>query len=100
LRGIELTADDLLRRSIIQALMCHFELSIESIEIAHLIDFKSYFRSELDELTKMVDGGLLTIDDQWITVLPRGRMLVRAIAMAFDRYLRSDRERARYSKVI
>jgi oxygen-independent coproporphyrinogen-3 oxidase len=100
LRGIELTADDLLRRSIIQALMCHFELSIESIEIAHLIDFKTYFRAELDELAYMAEGGLLTIDDQWITVLPRGRMLVRAIAMAFDRYLRSDRERARYSKVI
>jgi oxygen-independent coproporphyrinogen-3 oxidase len=27
-------------------------------------------------------------------------MLVRAIAMVFDRYLRYDRERARYSKVI
>jgi hypothetical protein len=40
-RGIELNADDLLRRSIIQSLMCHFELSIESIEIAHLIDFKT-----------------------------------------------------------
>ncbi|MDP2808868.1 MAG: oxygen-independent coproporphyrinogen III oxidase [Rhodocyclaceae bacterium] len=100
MRGLELTADDLLRRSIIQALMCHFELSIESIEIAHLIDFKSYFAVELADLREMEQAGLLSIDDQWITVLPRGRMLVRVIAMAFDRYLRSDRERARYSKVI
>jgi oxygen-independent coproporphyrinogen-3 oxidase len=30
--------------AIIQALMCHFELSIESIEIAHLIDFKRVLR--------------------------------------------------------
>jgi oxygen-independent coproporphyrinogen-3 oxidase len=43
-RGIELNADDLLRRSIIQSLMCHFELSIESIEIAHLIDFRKVLR--------------------------------------------------------
>jgi oxygen-independent coproporphyrinogen-3 oxidase len=100
MRGLELTADDLLRRSIIQALMCHFELSIESIEIAHLIDFKSYFASELDDLRSMEQAGLLQIEDQWITVLPPGRMLVRAIAMVFDRYLRADRERARYSKVI
>ncbi|HRH74714.1 MAG TPA: coproporphyrinogen III oxidase, partial [Zoogloea sp.] len=49
---------------------------------------------------EMEKGGLLTIDDQWISVLPAGRMLVRAIAMVFDRYLRSDRERTRYSKVI
>ncbi|MBI5107422.1 MAG: oxygen-independent coproporphyrinogen III oxidase [Rhodocyclales bacterium] len=99
-RGIELNADDLLRRSIIQALMCHFELSIESIEIAHLIDFKSYFASELADLREMEKGGLLSIDEQWITVEPRGRLLVRGIAMAFDKYLRTDRERVRYSKVI
>jgi oxygen-independent coproporphyrinogen-3 oxidase len=100
MRGLELTADDLLRRSIIQALMCHFELSIESIEIAHLIDFKSYFAAELNDLVEMEQAGLLTIDDQWITVQPRGRILVRVIAMVFDRYLRSERERVRYSKVI
>jgi oxygen-independent coproporphyrinogen-3 oxidase len=100
MRGIELTADDLLRRSIIQALMCHFELSIESIEIAHLIDFRTYFAEEIEDLRSMEAGGLLTIEDQWISVLPRGRMLVRAIAMVFDRYLRMDRERTRYSKVI
>jgi oxygen-independent coproporphyrinogen-3 oxidase len=35
-RGIELSADDLLRRAVIQALSCHFRLSIESIEDAHL----------------------------------------------------------------
>jgi oxygen-independent coproporphyrinogen-3 oxidase len=100
LRGLELSADDLLRRSIIQALMCHFELSIESIEIAHLIDFNAYFAEERIDLKEMERAELLTIDDKWITVLPRGRLLVRAIAMVFDRYLRADRERARYSKVI
>ncbi|MRR49622.1 MAG: oxygen-independent coproporphyrinogen III oxidase [Rhodocyclaceae bacterium] len=100
MRGLELSADDLLRRSIIQALMCHFELSIESIEIAHLIDFKSYFAPELESLREMEQAGLLSISDQWISVLPKGRMLVRVIAMAFDRYLRTDRERVRYSKVI
>ncbi|NMG74864.1 oxygen-independent coproporphyrinogen III oxidase [Aromatoleum diolicum] len=100
LRGIELTADDLLRRSIIQALMCHFELSIESIEIAHLIKFDEYFADELEDLRAMEEAGLIKVSDKWISVLPPGRLLVRGIAMVFDRYLRSDRERARYSKVI
>ncbi|HMV04495.1 MAG TPA: oxygen-independent coproporphyrinogen III oxidase [Accumulibacter sp.] len=99
-RGIELNADDLLRRAIIQSLMCHFELSIESIEIAHLIDFAKYFATELDDLQELVAAGLVRIDDKWISVLPRGRMLVRAISMVFDRYLRADRQRTRYSKVI
>jgi oxygen-independent coproporphyrinogen-3 oxidase len=100
MRGLELTPDDLLRRSIIQALMCHFEVSIESIEIAHLIDFNSYFAPEIVDLREMERSELLRLDDRWITVLPRGRLLVRAIAMVFDRYLRYERQRARYSKVI
>lgn len=99
-RGIELNADDILRRSIIQALMCHFELSIESIESAHLIDFHKYFAEELGDLKEMEEAGLLKVDREWITVLPPGRMLVRVITMAFDRYLRADRQRKRYSKVI
>jgi oxygen-independent coproporphyrinogen-3 oxidase len=100
LRGIQLTPDDLLRRGIIQALMCHFSVPIDAIEIAHLINFKDYFETELADLVEMEKEGLLTVTDQWITVSPMGRLLVRAIAMVFDRYLRFDRERIRYSKVI
>ena len=100
LRGIELTADDLVRRAVIQALMCHFELSMQSIEIAHLINFRDYFAEELCDLKEMEQAGLLKIDGDWISVQPAGRLLVRGIAMVFDRYLRADRERTRYSRVI
>jgi oxygen-independent coproporphyrinogen-3 oxidase len=100
MRGIELSADDLARRAVIQALMCQFELSIESIEIAYLIDFKRYFAEELPALAEYARSGLLEIDDEWITVTPRGRLVVRAICMVFDRYLRQAESRARYSKVI
>lgn len=100
LRGIELTPDDILRRSIIQALMCHFELSMPSIEIAHMIDFRQYFAEEMADLEEMAKAGLVKVDDTWITVQAPGRLLVRGIAMVFDKYLRADRERKRYSKVI
>ena len=99
-RGIELDADDILRRSIIQSLMCHFELSMESVETAHGIDFRTYFASELGALHEMVQGGLLRIEAKRLVVLPPGRMLVRAISMAFDKFLRADHESKRYSKVI
>jgi oxygen-independent coproporphyrinogen III oxidase len=33
-------------------------------------------------------------------VTPKGRLLVRAVCMVFDRYLRTSRERAGYSQVI
>ena len=48
----------------------------------------------------MEKAGLVKIDGDWISVQPGGRLLVRGIAMVFDRYLRADRERQRYSRVI
>ena len=99
-RGIELDADDILRRAIIQSLMCHFELSFDAVEKAHGIDFRTYFATELASLDEMVQGGLIRVDERTITVLPPGRMLVRAISMVFDKHLRADRESKRYSKVI
>ena len=100
LRGIELTQDDLVRRAVIQALICHFKLSTESIELAYLIDFKSYFADELADLERFREEGLVELTSDWITITPRGRLLVRAICMVFDRYLRDNRQRASYSKVI
>jgi oxygen-independent coproporphyrinogen III oxidase len=100
MRGLELGTDDLVRRAVIQALACHFEVSKEAISIAHLIDFDSYFAAETAQLKEMEKESLVTLDEEWITVTPRGRLLVRAVCMVFDRYLRADRERTLYSKVI
>jgi len=100
MRGIELTADDLVRRAVIQALMCHFMLSKDAIEIAHLIDFDRYFALELEELRELERSGLLELDERWISVTPRGRMLIRSVCMVFDKYLRRERDVQRYSRVI
>jgi oxygen-independent coproporphyrinogen-3 oxidase len=100
MRGLELTADDLARRAVIQALICHFRLSIESIEIAHLIEFNKYFAEELRDLRQLERDGLVELQPGWIVVTPKGRLLVRAICMVFDRYLRARQQAASYSKVI
>jgi oxygen-independent coproporphyrinogen-3 oxidase len=103
-RGIKLTTDDLLRRIIIQMLMCNFELSIASLEMAYPITFANYFAAELEKLRVFADDGLVNIDDAWLTVTPKGRLLIRNICMAFDRYLNGPKaagaERARFSNTI
>jgi oxygen-independent coproporphyrinogen-3 oxidase len=99
-RGVDLTQDDLLRRAVIQALTCHFRVSIESIEISYLVDFRRYFAAELEVLKPLADDGLVELASDWIVVTPKGRLLVRAVCMVFDRYLRASRERAGFSKVI
>ncbi|MBX6391984.1 MAG: oxygen-independent coproporphyrinogen III oxidase [Burkholderiales bacterium] len=100
LRGVELNADDVLRRAVIQSLMCHFTLSVESIETAYLVNFREYFAEELQALREYEELGMVEIEDEWITVTPKGRLFVRAIAMVFDRYLRQGQTAARYSKVV
>jgi oxygen-independent coproporphyrinogen III oxidase len=100
MRGMELDADDLVRRAIIQALMCHFEISKESFNSVFQIDFDSYFSAELEELRGYQSEGLLEIFPMKISVTPRGRMLIRNICMVFDKYLRTRSEHAKYSKVI
>jgi oxygen-independent coproporphyrinogen-3 oxidase len=98
-RGIQLDADDLLRREAITQLICHFQLSMSRIAGQFAIDFPSYFSTELRELQAMADDGLVAIEEDLIRVLPAGRLLIRNVCMVFDRYLRDSRTQ-RFSKVI
>lgn len=97
-RGFELESDDLLRREIIDQLMCHFVLYIETLEDRWQFKFSRHFRSEIQALLKMENDGLLVLDKKSLKVLPAGRLLVRNICMVFDRYL-NDND-VRFSKVI
>ena len=100
MRGVELDADDLLRRQVIMELICHFELTFDQIERAFEIRFDEYFQAELNELTQMQEDGLLTVDTGHIQVTPAGKLLIRNICMVFDRYLRAPSSGQRFSKVI
>jgi oxygen-independent coproporphyrinogen-3 oxidase len=99
-RGLAVSRDDLVRRSVIMALMCQGRVQFESIELGHLIDFKSYFARELEKLADLASHGLVRLDDTGIEVTSSGWYLVRAIAMTFDRYIQVDQDRARFSKII
>lgn len=99
-RGLALSRDDLVRRAVIMGLMCQGRVSYESIELAYLIDFRHYFERELDILVQQADQGLVSLDDTGIQVSEKGWFFVRAVAMVFDRYLQSDRTRAKFSKIL
>ncbi|WP_334165939.1 oxygen-independent coproporphyrinogen III oxidase [Tepidimonas sp.] len=99
-RGLALTREDLLRRSVIMAIMCQGLVDFESINLAHLVDFRSHFARELEQLRALERDGLVRVDDAHLEVTATGWYLVRAIAMVFDRYLQVDQDRARFSKII
>ncbi len=100
IRGLALSRDDLIRRAVIMAIMCQGALQYESIELAYVIDFKSYFANELELLKEQEAIGMVELDSTGLQVTDTGWFFVRAIAMLFDKYLQTDRNRARFSKII
>ena len=99
MRGIRLSADDMLRRELITQLICNFKLDINQFMTKQEINFGQYFEDEIKQLEIMQDDGLLNIDRDLITILPPGRLLIRNICMTFDAHL-NDNQKNRFSKVI
>jgi oxygen-independent coproporphyrinogen-3 oxidase len=99
-RGLALTRDDLIRRSVIMAIMCQGHLQYEAINLAWLIDFKTLFAKEMAQLQEMQTQGLVTLSAAGIQVTAIGWFFVRGVAMVFDRYVQADHNRTRFSKII
>ena len=99
-RGIEVDQDDLLRADVIQQLMCHDGLRINDFESEHGVSFKSYFENELNSLAPLVDDGLVHINDDEIEITASGKLLMRSVAMVFDRYQNKEGNDGRFSKAI
>jgi oxygen-independent coproporphyrinogen-3 oxidase len=101
-RGLELDADDLLRRKIIMDLMCRGRLDFAEVQAEFGIDVPSAFSAELQRLQGLAEHGLVTVGERTIDVTAAGWYVVRAVAMVFDRYLSnsSGASRERFSRLV
>ena len=97
-RGLTASADDLLRRAVIMAIMCQGRVRFADIEAAHGINFADTFAAELERLRTMQGDGLVEVQPDAIQVTPMGWFFVRGVAMVFDTYVQSAR--ARFSKIL
>jgi oxygen-independent coproporphyrinogen-3 oxidase len=99
-RGIEVDADDQLRAKVIQELMCHDQLAFADFGATNNIDFAEYFAAEISRLEPLAMDGLILLGPEGIQITAKGRLLLRSIAMTFDRYLADDSNDGRFSKAI
>ncbi len=101
-RGYILSRDDQIRAEIIQQIMCNDHINFQAFSTAQHIDFKDYFQQELVQLQALAEDGLLTIADHDLQITPHGRLLLRSIAMVFDRYLSQHKDQTvqTFSKVL
>jgi oxygen-independent coproporphyrinogen-3 oxidase len=99
-RGVSLTTEDRLRRSVIEAIMCHGGVRFDQFEANYAIDFHEHFALELGNLQQLETDGLIVMGNDAFDVTPEGRLLLRAIAMVFDEYLQEPQIAPKFSRVI
>ncbi len=99
-RGLVLGEDDVLRAEIIQSVMCRNALDFDAIERRFDIHFEERFARELERVNVLAADGLVTLAPRGFTVTPRGRLLLRVVAMAFDASFQRKGDRPLSSRVI
>jgi oxygen-independent coproporphyrinogen-3 oxidase len=87
-RGTRVTADDVMRRFVINRVMCLLRLDLGEVASR----FGGAARAEIEAsmrpgLGELVSDGLVTFDGEVLRVTPLGQLLVRNVAMMFDAYL-------------
>jgi len=98
-RGVVLDRDDEIRRTVIQHIMCQGHLDFKQLSDQLHIDFNWYFLHEMLDLQVLQRDGLIELDDNSLRVTPKGRLLLRHVAMVFDAYLKHA-SRQQFSKAV
>lgn len=100
-RGYALSDDDVLRRTVILAILCQGRLVFSDIEQAFNLNFKQTFTDSLAQLRGPAEDGLVRLKDNSLELTPLGRIFSRNIAMPFDAYLgRQTGEKPTFSKTL
>ena len=91
-RGVALTRDDEIRSTVIEQIMCAGRVDWGAIAATFAIDPASYFAEIHHAIEQFACVGIVTRSPRELVVTPQGRLLLRAVAMLFDKYKHAQRE--------
>lgn len=100
LRGMWLSPDDLLRKAVIEELICNGVLDFAAISQRFAIDFERYFAAELQACAPLAEDGLIALNAGQIRVQPRGQILIRNVCMIWDAYLQAQQGKQMFSQTL
>ena len=95
-RGIELTAEDRLRRAIIEQIMCHMTVDLAAMQRKAGLTLD--LAGEGMALDALAANGLVRIEGDVLTVPEEARPLLRSVACVFDAYLATGK--AKHSRAV
>ncbi len=90
-KGMILTAEDRLRRDVIQTLLCNLDVRWDRVAARHGVDPTEALADALAALAPLEVDGLVTIDSDGLSVPEDASLLVRNVAMVFDNRLSDGR---------
>jgi oxygen-independent coproporphyrinogen-3 oxidase len=100
-RGAAMSDDDVLRRFVVNRVMCQLRLDLGEVEREFGAVARAAIAADLGAgLDELVADGLVTFDGQVLTVQPLGQLLVRNVAMLFDAYLKKGDTAKRFSRTV
>ncbi len=85
-RGVALSAEDRLRRDVIEQIMCRLSVDLREVAACHAAD-PAPLLAAAPALEEQARDELVDWDGNRVAVTPAGRPFVRAVAAAFDAYL-------------
>ena len=91
-KGYLLDEDDRIRRYVITQLMCNFHVRKAKVAELFGIAFDDYFAVSLERLQEPIEAGFVELTGDAVTVTDAGRLFVRNVCMAFDRYLEAKQQ--------
>jgi oxygen-independent coproporphyrinogen-3 oxidase len=96
-RGVAVNSDDLLRRAVIERLMCDMAVDVAAVAGRFGVA-PEIFLPDLEKLAPLQGDGIVVRDGYHLTVTEAGRPLVRAVCAVFDQYLKPGE--ARHSRAV
>ncbi len=98
-RGVALSADDRLRRAVIESIMCELEVDLAAQAGVFGAD-PAPLLADAQALAGFQADGLVTWDGTRIEVTEAGRPFVRNVAALFDSYLKQQTEMPRHAVAV
>lgn len=102
-KGVRVTAEDVLRRFVINRVMCLLRLDLAEVEGRFGTPARQAIEASMQAgLPELVADGLATFDGTVLRVTSLGQLLVRNVAMMFDAYLpkRAGQKQQTFSRTV
>lgn len=99
-RGLLITAEDRLRKTVIENLSCNGYVDFVATGQEYGVDFTTHFADELAQCQALAADELIQLTNTDLRVLPRGQVLIRNVCMVWDAYLAKRANQQVFSKTL